>query len=64
MAANIVPITNDDDELIDLEVYCSDFCAKSSDSYAGWYGCVEISVTQECEASDCDNVVHGLDEEE
>ena len=47
--------------MVDIEVYCSDFCAQSSDHYAGWYGCAEISVSQPCES--CGTHVQGLDEE-
>ena len=59
--ANIVPIEDEDGEMVDVEVYCSGFCAQSSDHYAGWYGCAEISVSQPCER--CEAHVQGLDEE-
>ncbi len=59
--ANIVPIEDKDGEMVDIEIYCSDFCAQTSDHYKGWYGCVEISVSQPCEC--CDANVGGLDEE-
>ena len=59
--ANIVPIEDEGGDVVDTEVYCSDFCAQSSDHYAGWYGCAEISVSQPCES--CGTHVQGLDEE-
>ena len=59
--ANIVPIEDEEGEMVDIEVYCSDFCAQSSKHYRGWYGCAEISTSQPCEC--CEAHVHGLDEE-
>jgi len=39
---NINLIENEKGDIIDLEYFCSDNCAKTSDNYKGWYGCVEI----------------------
>lgn len=41
--AHLTLIEDKDGQLVDTEVYCSDYCAKSSEHYAGWYGCAEIS---------------------
>ena len=60
--AHIVPIEDSSGDMVDYEVYCSDFCSRTtSDNYSGWYGLVEISTSQPCES--CGNMVQGLDEE-
>jgi hypothetical protein len=40
--AHFVLIEDAKGELNDIEVYCSDNCAQTSPSYAGWYGCMEV----------------------
>jgi hypothetical protein len=58
--ANVVLIEDAQGELIDLEVYCSDDCAKTSPAYRGWFGCV--SVEQDTECLRCGGVVRGESE--
>ena len=44
-------VTNDeieDSEVLNYEYFCSDFCARQSANYAGWYGCVELEHTENC----------------
>jgi len=45
---------------VDYEVYCSDFCARTSELYNGWNGCNEISSSEPC--AKCGGNVPGLDE--
>ena len=58
--AHLTLIEDKDGQLGDAEVYCSDYCAKSSEHYAGWYGCAEISFAEPCKS--CGENVPGLDE--
>jgi len=44
-----VLIEDADGEVVDAERYCSDFCARGSDHYAGWDGCNEVDGPQWCE---------------
>ena len=46
--ANITLIEDSNGDLIDLEYFCSDSCAKFSDYYAGWYGCFELHYPETC----------------
>lgn len=54
--ANINQITDNHGDLIDLEYFCSDFCAKQSEHYDGWYGCVEIYKPESCQT--CGTALH------
>ena len=58
--AHLVLIEDAYGEMLDAEVYCSDFCAQTSADYRGWHGCNEIGVSQPCEH--CGEWVEGLDE--
>ena len=55
--ANVVLIEDAQGDLVALEVYCSDDCAKNSPSYKGWFGCVSVEVDTEC--LHCGGVVRG-----
>lgn len=55
--AHFVLIEDTQGELIDLETYCSDFCAQSSPAYAGWYGAQEVEFNTEC--ARCGALVRG-----
>jgi hypothetical protein len=46
---NINIIEDAKGDLVEIEYYCSDYCAKSSEHYAGWYGCVELYTQQYCQ---------------
>ena len=59
--AHVALIKDEDGDVVDYEVYCSDYCARTSKHYAGWNGCVEISVSEPCEC--CEENVQGLDEQ-
>lgn len=41
--AHLVFVEDAQGDLLDLEVYCTDSCAKTSPLYAGWNGAQEIS---------------------
>ena len=60
--AHIQPIEDASGDIVDLSVYCSDYCHRENPDYAGWYGCQEISTTTPCES--CGEPVPGLDEGE
>lgn len=47
--ANINIIEDSAGDLIDLEYFCSDSCAKVSDNYNGWYGCQELYTPEVCQ---------------
>jgi hypothetical protein len=47
-------------DLIDLRIYCSDFCAQSDDNYAGWNGCLEFDYPTQCEA--CSAAIYSTNE--
>ena len=55
-------VTDGHGDVVDHIVFCSDFCNRehSDQSYDGWNGCHEISVTEPC--ANCEEPVHGLDE--
>jgi hypothetical protein len=55
-------IENTAGDLVDLKVYCSDWCNQqdSGPAYQGWNGCNELTITQPCE--NCEAEVKGLDE--
>lgn len=55
--AHFVIVEDSQGELIDLEVHCSDYCAKTSTSYAGWYGAQEVEFDTNC--TNCGEVVKG-----
>ncbi len=57
--ANINMIEDEQGQIIDLEYFCSDYCAKTSDNYKGWYGCVEVEEDnkQKCFNPRCNNLV-------
>ena len=58
--AHLAYIEDKNGDLVDYEVYCSDYCARESKLYRGWNGCHEISATQPCNG--CGELVQGLDE--
>jgi hypothetical protein len=50
-------------DLIDLVVFCSDWCHKSwcnqnNKTYGGWNGCHELEFSTECQF--CETKVHGI----
>lgn len=47
--ANVNLIEDSRGDLIELEYFCSDGCAKVSDNYRGWYGCVELYTAEVCQ---------------
>jgi len=49
-------------DVVDQEVYCSDFCASTSDLYNGWNGCNEINVSEPC--ASCGQVVLAPEQQE
>ena len=59
--AHIQPIEDESGDMVDLTIYCSDSCHREDPEYSGWYGCMEISVSEPCAA--CGDMVPGLDED-
>ena len=57
--AHLTFIEDDSGDVVDHEVYCSDFCARTSELYNGWNGCNEISSSEPC--AKCGDNVPGLD---
>lgn len=47
--AHLNTIEDSTGDLIDLEYFCSDYCAKFSDNYNGWYGAMEIYQPENCQ---------------
>ena len=47
--SNINIIEDAKGDLEDLEYFCSDYCAQSSEHYAGWHGCVELYYQEFCQ---------------
>ena len=60
--AHLVLIEDDNGDVVDQEVYCSDFCAKQSEHYAGWNGCNEIGYNEPC--AECGVELAGVNEME
>ncbi len=47
--ANIVIIEYINGDTLDINEYCSDWCAREDPNYQGWYGCVEADgVCENC----------------
>ena len=49
--AHVLELRNIDDELVDIVVFCSDFCHQdwakhNTKKYEGWNGCHEVNETQ------------------
>lgn len=49
--AHVYELRNIDDELVDIVVFCSDFChqdwaKRNTKNYEGWNGCHEVNETQ------------------
>jgi len=57
--ANINQIEDEKGDIIDIEYFCSDYCAKTSENYKGWYGCVEVEEhnKEKCFNNSCTNLV-------
>ena len=47
--AHVTLIEDNTGDLVDLEYYCSDSCARTSEHYDGWYGAVELHNQEWCE---------------
>tara|TARA_R110002167_G_scaffold78185_1_gene216523 strand:+ start:760 stop:942 length:183 start_codon:yes stop_codon:yes gene_type:complete len=58
--AHLTYIEDESGDVVDHEVYCSDYCATHSKHYNRWNGCNEISTSQPC--AECGEMVAGLDE--
>ena len=57
--ANINQIEDEKGDVIEIEYFCSDYCAKTSKNYKGWFGCVEIEDhnNTNCSNSLCNNLI-------
>lgn len=38
---HVVILEDEAGEVVDVNYYCSDYCARGDDAYAGWYGDAE-----------------------
>jgi hypothetical protein len=45
---NIVLITDSNGDTVDVNCYCSDFCAQTDPLYQGWFGCVPAAYDTTC----------------
>jgi len=52
-------ITDKNNDIIDANYYCSDYChkVKSKDNYEGWNGCHEIDEDTQC--NNCNKKING-----
>lgn len=57
--AHFVLIEDADQQLVDVKVYCSDSCAKSSPAYAGWFGAQEVEFDTLCQRDGCEVTIYG-----
>ena len=63
--AHLHLIEDENGDVIDAKVYCSDLChVLDNDNYQGWNGCSEISFSQPCERKGCSNIVKGVEDNE
>ena len=60
--ANLVLVEDGTGELVDVNVYCSDYCAQTDPLYAGWYGCADVEFDTAC--ASCGNFIDGETENE
>lgn len=59
--AHLGYIEDNQGDIIDLVIYCSDFCNKiHNKNYEGWNGCHELRISQPCEC--CGVIVEGIEE--
>jgi hypothetical protein len=59
--AHLGYIQDNQGDIIDLVIYCSDFCNKiHNNNYEGWNGCHELRISQPCEC--CGLIVEGIEE--
>ena len=60
--AHIHEIEDEKGNLVDIDVFCSDFCNQkyTKDKYKGWYGLMEISFNTPC--LNCGKIVIGVNE--
>jgi hypothetical protein len=47
--AHVTLIEDSTGDLVDLEYFCSDYCARTSEHYEGWYGAVELYTPEVCQ---------------
>jgi hypothetical protein len=61
--AHIHDIKDKQGNVVDRKYYCSDNCNifDNKEKYSGWYGCIEISCTQECDREGCFNIIKGVE---
>jgi hypothetical protein len=55
--AHFVYVNDDNGDLVDLIVYCSDYCARTDIAYDGWNGAHELEGCDEC--ASCGDVLRG-----
>ena len=53
-------------DIIYAEYYCSDSCHREAvgNEYRGWFGCVELSYSQICENDGCNEILHGVEDDD
>lgn len=55
--AHMVLIEDKQGELVDIHYYCSDYCARTDEDYAGWHGANELESCELCEY--CGTLIEG-----
>jgi hypothetical protein len=58
-SAHLVFIEDERGDVVDYEVYCSDWCARTSPNWDGWNGCHEIETSTVC--ASCGTEIEGVE---
>ena len=60
--AHLHCIEDDKGNLVDIDVFCSDFCNQeyTKENYQGWFGAMEISFNTPC--LNCGKILFGVNE--
>ena len=48
MVHQILIFDDENVDVVDVEYFCSDYCARESEDYAGWSGCHELHHQEKC----------------
>ena len=50
MVHQILIFDDENVDVVDVEYFCSDYCARQSEYYAGWSGCHELHDQEKCQS--------------
>ena len=50
MVHQILIFDDENVDVVDVEYFCSDYCARESEDYDGWSGCHELHYPQKCQS--------------